>query len=50
MAIDVYHELLLLIEYQSDVIKRQNEVIFKLVNENAEQENMINVMMQEQIG
>lgn len=50
MAIDLYHELTLLIEHQEKVIRKQNDTIAKLLNENAEQENMINIMMKEQIN
>lgn len=30
-----------------EIIKKQNELIAQLLNENAEQENMINVLMTE---
>ena len=38
------------IERQEQIIAEQNEMIAKLVNENIEQENMINVLMQEHLG
>ena len=37
------------IEQQERIIAEQNEMILKLVNENVEQENMINVLMKEHI-
>lgn len=37
--------LMELIDLQEQMINKQNELIVKLVNENAEQENMINVLM-----
>lgn len=46
---DLYAELLELINQQGQVISKQNETIVKLVNITAEQENVINVMMREQI-
>ena len=39
--------LLELIDKKEKVIIKQNETIAKLLNQNAEQENLINVMMQE---
>lgn len=36
-----------MISKQEDIINTQNDLITKLVNENAEQENMINVLMQD---
>lgn len=42
------YDLLEIIEKQKDVIAKQNTTIVKLVNENMEKENMINVLMQEQ--
>ncbi len=38
-------ELLEIIEKQKDMIDKQNETISKLVNESAEQENMIDELM-----
>jgi uncharacterized membrane-anchored protein YhcB (DUF1043 family) len=43
------NELLKLIEHQQRIIEHQNTTIEKLVNENAEQENMINELMKEQL-
>jgi len=39
--------LLELINKQDDIIKKQNEIIAELTNENLEKENMINVLMSE---
>ena len=44
----LYHELLELLEEQSDVINNQNDLIARLINENLEKENMINVLMQKE--
>ena len=38
-------ELLEIIEKQTEIIVQQKETIDRLVNENAEQENMINELM-----
>lgn len=38
-----------LINLQETMIMKQNELITKLVNENAEQENMINVLMKQEL-
>lgn len=38
-------ELLEIIEKQKEMINKQNEVIAELVNQNAEQENMIDELM-----
>ena len=40
-------ELLEILKLQEDAIEKQNEFIVKLVNENAEKENMIEVLMKE---
>jgi len=45
--IEVYTELLELINKQEETIHKQNEMIAKLVNENLEKENIINVLMSE---
>ena len=45
--IETYTELLEVIAKHEETISKQNELITKLVNENAEQENIINVMMSE---
>lgn len=42
------HGLLEVIEMQDDMIKKQNEIMISLVNENLEKENMINVLMQKE--
>lgn len=42
-----YYDLLEMLELQQDMIDRQNDLIAELVNENAEKENMINVLMNE---
>ena len=41
----IYFDLVELIEKQGEIIKRQTETIAKLVNENAEKENMINSLI-----
>lgn len=38
-----------LIESMETTIKNQNDLIAKLINENAEQENFINEMMRDQL-
>lgn len=43
-------ELLDIIDKQGKMIKKQNELIAELTNENLEKENMINELMQEQAG
>lgn len=48
--VKLYYDLLEIIEKQGDMIKKQNETIAKLTNENLEKENMINELMQEQAG
>lgn len=47
MRSKLYYDLLEIIEKQDEVIAKQNELIAKLTNENAEKENMINVLMKE---
>lgn len=42
-----YFDLIELIEQQNQVIMNQSKTIVGLLNENAEQENMINVLMQD---
>ena len=42
-----HHNLLEILELQQDMIDRQNDLIAELTNENAEKENMINVLMNE---
>ncbi len=44
----LYYDLLEIIEKQEEMISKQRETIAKLVNENMEQENMINVLMQQE--
>ena len=46
MQSNICYDLLDIIEEQDKVIKKQNETIIKLTNENVEKENMINVLMQ----
>ena len=46
MQINICYDLLEIIEDQDEVIKKQNETIVKLTNENVEKENLINVLMQ----
>ena len=45
----IYLDLLDLIDRQEQVILRQNEIIVRLVNETAEQEAVINSLMQERL-
>ncbi|MEI3605916.1 hypothetical protein SPD48_09460 [Pseudogracilibacillus sp. SE30717A] len=45
---NTYFDLIELIDKQSNVIKKQSKTITKLLNENAEQENMINELMRSQ--
>jgi len=45
METKTYMELIELIEGQRSIINQQAEAIKDLLNQNAEQENMINVMM-----
>lgn len=42
-----FSDLLDLLNKQEETIETQNKMIAKLVNENLEQENMINVLMNE---
>lgn len=46
----LYYNLLEIIEKQDEIICKQNQMLFSLINENAEKENMINVLMQKQDG
>lgn len=41
----LYYDLLEIIEKQGQLIKKQDNAIAELVNENAEKENMINELM-----
>ena len=50
MEIKVCYDLLGIIEKQDKVIRKQNDLIAKLTNENLEKENMINVLMSEFVG
>lgn len=50
MKSKLYYDLLEIIEKQDEMIYKQNKLITKLVNENMEKENMINILMQEQEG
>jgi len=45
----LYYDLIEVIEKQDEVICKQNQTIANLVNKNAEKENMINVLMNEQL-
>lgn len=45
ILMETYFDLIELIEQQSQVIKKQSDTITKLLNENAEKENMINELM-----
>lgn len=42
-------ELLSIIDHLENIVSKQNSAIAKLINENLEQENIINVMMREHI-
>lgn len=42
-------ELLSIIDHLENIVCKQNSTIAKLINENLEQENIINVMMQEHV-
>ena len=44
----LYYDLLDIIQKQESVIKKQNEIIIKITNENMEKENMINELMQQE--
>jgi hypothetical protein len=48
MEIKVCYDLLEIIEKQDEVIRKQNNLIAKLTNENLEQENTINVLMKQE--
>lgn len=41
----LYYDLLEIIEKQDEILVKQNNLISKLVNENMEQENIVNVLM-----
>lgn len=41
----LYYDLLEIIEKQEEMLAKQNNLISKLVNENMEQENIVNVLM-----
>lgn len=47
MDVKTYQELIELIEGQRSIINQQATAIKDLLNQNAEQENMINVLMSE---
>ena len=42
------HDLLDIIDKQEEMIKKQNDMIAKLVNENMEKENMINELAKQE--
>lgn len=44
----LYYNLMEIIEKQQEVICKQKQTIFSLVNENMEKENMINVIMKQE--
>lgn len=44
---DIYSELMKLVSHLEGVVAKQNTLIAQILNENAEKENAINVMMQE---
>lgn len=46
----LYTELIEIIENQSEDIKSKNEVIARLINENLEKENMINILMSDEFS
>lgn len=48
MQSKLYNDLLKIIEKQDEVIVKQNDTIIKLVNENLEKENMIEVLSQQE--
>lgn len=48
MQSKLYYDLLEIIEKQDEMIRKQNELIAELTNENLEKENMINALMQEE--
>ena len=48
MEIKVCYDLLEIIEKQDEVIRKQNNLIATLTNENLEKENMINELMKEE--
>lgn len=43
-----YFDLAELVEHQGEIINQQSETIARLINESAEQENMINVLLHEE--
>lgn len=48
--IKLYTELLDIIDGQGKLIVQQNEIITRLVNENAEKENMLNVLTSDEFS
>ena len=48
MQSKLYYDLLEIIKKQDEMIRKQNELITRLVNENAEKENMINELIQQE--
>ena len=44
----LYYGLLEIIDKQEETIKKQNELIAKLTNENLEKENMVNELLQQE--
>lgn len=49
MSNQTYFDLLELIHQQEQIIQKQGETIAELVNKTAEQENIINELIQEQL-
>lgn len=50
MESNLCDELLEIITQQEEVICKQNKMIAELINENAEKENMINVLMSDEFS
>ena len=46
--IKLYYNLLAIIEKQEEVICKQRKTIYQLVNENAEKENMLNTLAEQE--
>ena len=50
MKSKLYYNLLEIIEKQDEIICKQKQTIYSLVNENMEKENMINVLMSDEFN
>lgn len=48
MQSKLYYALLEIIEKQDSIISKQKQIMFNLVNENCEKENMINEIMKQE--